>query len=166
MAYPDGFSYIEGPYNIRWSTVSSVATFRIRNPVVMEDVSRTINEADSGSTAIYGIALANAADSIGGPLAGKVPILVPTAQTVFATKVQTGVAAAVLELGTTFAIEKSGNFFRLDSDVNSEASARLVLVERGTSASAIDSTDSSVYVQFLQDAIFPFGSNASLRLQD
>ncbi len=166
MAYPDGFSYVEGPYNIRWSTASSVATFRIRNPVVMEDVARTLNEADSGSTAIYGIALANAADSIGGPLAGKIPVLVPTEQTVFATKVQTGVAAAVLELGTTFDIEKSGNFFRIDSDNNSTTSSRVVLVERGTSGSALDSADSSVHVQFLKDSIFPFGSNASLRLQD
>ena len=166
MAYPDGFSYVEGPYNIRWSTVSRVAAFRIRNPVVMEDVARKINElADSRTTAIYGIAMSNAADSVGGQLAGKVPILVPTEQTVFATKVQTGVSAAVLELGTTFELEKSGNFFRINSDLNSTASARVVLVERGTSGSALDSTDSSVYVQFLRDAIFPFGSNASLRLQ-
>ena len=166
MAYPDGFTYVEGPYNIRWSTVSSVATFRIRNPVVMEDVARTVNElADSRTTAIYGIAMSNAADSIGGPLAGKVPIMVPTEQTVFATKVQTGVSAAVLELGTTFELEKSGNFFRINSDLNSTASARVVLVERGTSGSALDSADSSVHIQFLKNAIFPFGSNASLRLQ-
>lgn len=164
MAYPDGFTYVEGPYNIRWSTVSSVATFRIRNPVVMEDVARTLNEVDSGSTGIYGIALSNAADSIGGPLAGKIPVMVPTEQTVFATKVQTGVAASGLEIGETFDIEKSGNFYRVDTD--SKSSARVVLVERGTSGAAIDSADSSVHIQFLKNAIYPFGSNASLRLQD
>ncbi len=164
MAYPDGFTYVEGPYNIRWSVVSSAATFRIRNPVVMADVSRALQEADSGSTAIYGIALANAADSIGGPLAARCPVMVPTEQTVFATKVQTGVAASGLEIGETFDIEKSGNFFRVDTD--SKSSARVVLVERGTSGAAIDSADSSVHVQFLRDAIYPFGSNASLRLQD
>ena len=164
MAYPDGFTYVEGPYNIRWSVVSSAATFRIRNPVVMADVSRALQEVDSGSTAIYGIALANAADSIGGPLAARCPVMVPTEQTVFATKVQTGVAASGLEIGETFDIEKSGNFFRVDTD--SKSSARVVLVERGTSGAAIDSADSSVHVQFLRDAIYPFGSSASLRLQD
>ncbi len=164
MAYPDGFSYVEGPYNIRWSTVSSVATFRIRNPVVLADVSRTLQEVDSGSTGIYGIAMANAADSIGGPLAGKIPVMVPTEQTVFATKVQTGVAASGLEVGEAFDIEKSGNFFRVDTD--SVGSARVVLIERGTTGASIDSDDSSVHVQFLKNAIYPFGSNASLRLQD
>ena len=164
MAYPDGFTYVEGPYNIRWSVVSSAATFRIRTPVVMADVSRALQEVDSGSTAIYGIALANAADSIGGPLAARCPVMVPTEQTVFATKVQTGVAASGLEIGETFDIEKSGNFFRVDTD--SKSSARVVLVERGTSGAAIDSADSSVHVQFLRNAIYPFGSNASLRLQD
>lgn len=164
MAYPDGFSYVEGPYNIRWSVVSSVATFRIRNPVVMEDVARTLNEVDSGSTAIYGIAMANAADSVGGPLAGLCPVMVPTEQTVFAVKVQTGVTAANMQIGEVFNIEKSGNFFRVDTD--SKVSARVVLIERGTSGVAFDSADSTVHCQFLRDAIFPFGSNASLRLQD
>ena len=164
MAYPDGFTYVEGPYNIRWSVVSSAATFRIRNPVVMADVSRALQEVDSGSTAIYGIALANASDSIGGPLAARCPVMVPTEQTVFATKVQTGVAASGLEIGETFDIEKSGNFFRVDTD--SKSSARVVLVERGTSGAALDSADSSVHCQFLRGAIYPFGSNASLRLQD
>ncbi len=162
MAYPDGFSYVEGPYNIRWSTVSSTATFRIRNPVTLLDTNRTVVEADSGTTAIYGIAMSDAADSIGGPLAAKVPILVPTEMTVFATKVQTGVVAGGLEIGEALDIEKSGDFFRVDTD--SASSARVVLVERGTSGAAIDSADSSVHVQFLKNSIYPFGSNASLRL--
>ena len=164
MAYPDGFTYVEGPYNIRWSVVSSAATFRIRTPVAMEDASRALIEIDSGTTAIYGISLANAADSIGGPLAARCPIMVPTEQTVFATKVQTGVVASGLEIGETFDLEKSGDFFRADTD--SKSSARVVLVERGTSGAAIDSADSSVHVQFLKNAIYPFGSNASLRLQE
>ena len=164
MAFPDGFSFIEGPYNIRWSTTSSAATFRIRVPVVLEDVSRTLGEVDSGSTGIYGIAMSDAADSIGGPLAGKMAVLVPTPQTVFAVKVQTGVAASAMEVGETFDIEKDGDFFRVDTD--SKSSARVVLVERGTSGIAYDSADSTVFCQFLQDAIYPFGSRASVRLQD
>ena len=164
MAYVDGFTHVEGPYNIRWSTVSSLATFRRGNPVMYEAESRTIIEFTSDATAIYGIAQANAADSIGGPLAAKVPILVPEETTVFATKVQTGVAASALTIGQTFDLEKSGNFFRVD--VDSIASARVILIERGTSAAAIDSADSSVHVQFLKNNIAPFGSNASLRYQE
>lgn len=161
MAYLDGFTYVEGPYSIRFSTTSSNATFRGRNPVGYEAESRTLIEATSDMTTIYGIALADAADSLPGALTGKMPVMVPTDQTVFATKVQTGVVASALTIGQAFDIEKSGNFLRLDTD--SISSAKLVLIERGTSASAVDSADSSVHVQFLREAIGPFGSHASQR---
>ena len=164
MAYVDGFTHVEGGYNIRWSTVSSLATFRRGNPVMYEAESRTIIEFTSDATAIYGIAQANAADSIGGPLAGIVPIAVPMEDSVWATKVQTGVAASALTIGQVFDLEKSGNFFRVD--VDSIASGRVILIERGTSGAAIDSADSSVHVQFLKDFQAPFGSNASLRYQE
>ena len=164
MAYQDGFTYVEGPMQIRTSTLSSLATVRARNPVALEAASRTVIEATaSDDTWIYGIIQHDAADSIGGPLAGKVSVIVPTPDTVFATKVQTGVAASALTIGQVFNIEKSGNHFRVD--VDSIASGRVVLVERDISGSAIDSADSSVYVQFLQDFIGPFNSNQSRRLQ-
>lgn len=164
MPYVDGFTHVEGGYNIRMSTVSSGATFLRGNPVMYEAESRTIIEFTSDATAIYGIAQANAADSIGGPLAGIVPIAVPHEQSVWATKVQTGVDASALTIGQVFDLEKSGDFFRVD--VDSIASGRVILVERGTSAAAVDSADSSVHVQFLKDNIAPFGSNASLRYQE
>jgi hypothetical protein len=163
VQYPAlGFLYVEGPNNIRWSTVSSTATFKAGNPVTLSDVGRALIEVDSGSTTIYGIALANAADSLGGALDGKIPVLVPTEQTVFAARVQTGVAASVLETGEAFDIEKSGDYFRVDTD--SKSSARVHLVERGTSGLPYDSTDSSVHCQFFKDVIYPFGSNASLKV--
>lgn len=165
VGYPTlGFQYVEGPKQIRWSTISSVATFKAGNPVTVEDASRTLIEADSGTTGILGIAQANAADSIGGYLAGKIPVLIPTEETVFAAKVQTGVAASGLEVGEALDIEKSGDYFRVDTD--SKASARVVLINRGYSGVAYDSADSTVYCQFLKGAIYPFGSNASLRLQE
>ena len=164
MAYVDGFTHVEGGYNIRWSTVSSSATFRRGNPVMYEAESRTLIEFTSDATAIYGIAQANAADSIGGPLAARMPVAVPNEGSVWATKVQTGVAASALTIGQVFDLEKSANHFRVD--VDSIASGRVILIERGTSASAVDSADSSVHVQFLKDFIAPFGSNASLRYQE
>lgn len=163
--YPDlGFLYVEGPNNIRWSTVSSTATFKAGNPVALSDVGRALIEVDSGTTAIYGIALSDAADSLGGQLDGKIPVLVPNDDTVFAARVQTGVAAGAMEVGEVFDIEKNGDYFRVDTD--SKSSARVVLVERGTSGVAYDSADSSVHCQFLRNAVYPFGSHASLRLQD
>jgi len=157
-----GFRYVEGPNNVRWSTVSSTATFKAGNPVTLSDVGRALIESDSGSTTIYGIALSDAADSLGRQLSGKIPVLVPEDTTVFAARVQTGVAAAVLETGECFDIEKDGDYFRVDTD--SKASARVVLVERGTSGIPYDSVDSSVHCQFLRDVIAPFASHSSQKL--
>ncbi|KKL05247.1 hypothetical protein LCGC14_2607980, partial [marine sediment metagenome] len=78
MAYLDGFTYVEGPYTIRWSTLSSLATVRARNPVGYEAESRTIIEATSDMTTIYGIIQADAANSLAGQLSGKCAIMVPT----------------------------------------------------------------------------------------
>ncbi len=163
MAYLDGFTYVEGPMQIRLSTTSSTATFRARNPVALSLVGRGVVEAnaDSDDTWIYGISLNDAANSIGGTMAGKCHVLIPEPGTVFATKVQTGVAASALTIGNVFDIEKSGNHFRLDTD--SISSGLVVLVERDMSGVAYDSADSSVYVQFLAGNIGPFNSHVSQR---
>ena len=162
MAYQDGFTYVEGPMQIRLSTTSSTATFRARNPVALSLVGRAVVEVTtSDNTWIFGIVQNDAANSIGGTMAGKCHVMIPEPGSVWATKVQTGVAASALTIGNVFDIEKSGNHFRLDTD--SISSGRVVLVERDMSGSAIDSTDSSVYVQFLAEAIGPFNSHTSQR---
>lgn len=165
--YPaTGFQYIEGPANIRWSIVTSTATFLRGALVAYHDVTRQIVELDAGSdtTAIYGVAMANATSgsSLGGAFANRCPVLIPTEETVFAAAVQTGVVAGGLEVGEALNVEKAGNYHRVDTD--SKASARVVLVERGLSGVAYDSADSTVYCQFLKNVIYPFGSNASLRV--
>lgn len=162
MAFPArGFIPVEfGHENIRHSTVSSGATFLAGNPVAIEDVSRTLIEATSATTKIYGVALSDASASFAPNRS--IPVLVPTDNTVFAGRVQTGVAAGGLEVGETLNIEKAGDYFRVDTD--SKASARVVLVNRGFSNQAWDSDDSSVYFQFLGDTRGQFGSNDSARL--
>ena len=152
--FPNGFSLVEGPHQIRHSTVSSAATFVARVPVVLEDASRTLVEATSASSQIYGIAQADAANSF--TRDRLIPVLVATTDQVWATKVQTGVTA--LEDGEAFDIEKSGDFFRLDSD---SVSSALLRVTSLAGANTIRSADSIVFVQFLGNAIGPFGSNAS-----
>ncbi len=115
MAYLDGFNYVRGPVRYQWSNVSSTATFLAFNPVTLAD-DRTLIEAASDTTAIYGIAMNDAADSLPGIMTGKTLVQIPEPETVYATKIQTGVVASVISLGQSYGIEKSGDFQRLDTD--------------------------------------------------
>lgn len=155
MAYQDGFTYIQGPFEIRYSNTSSTATFRANNPVTF-GLGRALVEATSATSEIVGIAQADAANSIGGPLAGKCPYVPLLPGQVWATKVQTGVAGSATSAGQVYNLEKSGNHLRLDTD--SAGSGRVAIVERGYGQSPVDSADSSVYVTFLQDFAGPFAS--------
>ena len=158
MAYPNGFSYVKGPVEFVLSTLSSTCTVRARNPVTVGGLGRTIIEAASTSTTIYGIAVHDAADSI---YPGKMLVEIPTPGTVYATKIQTGVATSLTSAGQAYGIEKSGNYLRLDAD--SAQTALIKIVPRGD-YTTVDSTDSSVYVQFLGNALGVFHSNASVTL--
>lgn len=155
MAYLDGFTYVSGPRPVHVrSVLSSTCTVRARNLVTLSD-DRTVIEAASDSTGIYGIAMHNAADSI---YPGMIEVEIPTTQTVYATKVQTGVASSALSVGQSYGIEKSGNFLRLDTD--STGSRMLTIVPRGNFATC-DSADSSVYVTIHGNVLGVFGSNSS-----
>lgn len=157
MAYPNGFNYVSGPLRYVLSAVSSTATFVARVPVTLSD-DRTLIEADSDSTAIFGIAHHDAANSI---YAGKCLVEVPTEQTVYAVKVQTGVATSLLSIGQSYGVEKSGNYLRLDAD--SQATTYLTIVPR-EDGSTCDSADSTVFVTILGDRLGVFGSNASISI--
>lgn len=155
MAYPDGFTYISGPYEIRRMNILSTATFLARNPVSI-DGSRRVIEATAINNTIFGVAQNDAASSIYG---AEILVLVPNEQTVFATKVQTGTAASALSAGFAYALEKAGNYLRVD--VDSQATAKVQIVPRGD-GTTINSADSSVYVQFLQASLAPFASTTSV----
>ena len=157
MAYPDGFNYVSGPLRYVLSTVSSTATFVARVPVTLND-DRSVGEAASDTTALFGIAHHDAADSI---YAGKCLIEVPTEQTVYAVKVQTGVATSALSIGQSYGIEKNGNYLRVDTD--SQATPFVTLVPRDD-GSTCDSADSTVFVTILGDKLGVFGSNASVNV--
>ena len=155
MAYLDGFNYVSGPARYVYSTVSSTATFRARNPVTLAD-DRSLIEAASDTTAIYGIAMNNAADSFAGLLSGKCLVQIPTAETVYATKIQTGVATSVTSVGQSYGIGKSGNFLRLDTDSQATTLVNIVGEQDG---STVRSDDSSVKVRWLADRLI--GSSAA-----
>jgi hypothetical protein len=159
MAYPLGFNYVGGPAEYIWSDVSSTATFRERNPVTYSD-DRTLIEATSDVTAIVGVAQNAAADSLAGRT-GKVLVLIPTRDTVFATQVQTGVATSVTSAGQAYNLEKSGDFLRLDTDSQTTPVVQIVGDQYGTT---VRSEDSSVFVKFLGNVLGGYGSNASVNI--
>lgn len=157
MAYQDGWNYVSGPMRYVLSTVSSTATFVGRNPVTLSD-DRTLIEADSDTTAFFGIAAHDAADSI---YAGKCLIEVPTAQTVYAIKIGTSAAASEVSAGQSIDIEKSGNYLIGNEDSQTTPMVTIVPRDDGTT---LDSADSSVFVNILGDKIGVFGSNASVSI--
>src|SRR5574341_1560486 len=155
-----GFEYRSGPFECYLSTISSTATFRAGNPLTLSD-DRTLIEAASDTTAVVGIALSNAADSLGGSLAGKALVLKLLPGMVFETTVQTGVASSALSTAQSYGIEKSGNFLRIDPDSQATVLVSIVGYPDGTT---VDSTNSSVMVQFLQNVVGLFASNASVNI--
>jgi hypothetical protein len=155
MAFPNGFHYVSGPVKRVLSTVSSTATFRRGCPVTLSD-DRTVIEADSDSTAIYGIACHDAADSI---RAGTCLVEIPTNETVYAGKIGTAAAASEVSAGQSVAIEKSGNYFILNED--SQTTEMVTIVPRDD-FSTLDSDDSTVFFQWNGDHLGVFNSNASI----
>lgn len=155
MPYPDGFTYISGPYEIRRFNILSTATFKARVPVSLTGA-RTVKESSVTETFLTGIAMNDAANSIYG---SEILVLVPNEQTVFATITDTGLAASALSAGFSYNYKKSGNNFRLDTA--SQATARVTIVPRGD-GSTIASADSSIYVQFAGNFIYPYASQSSI----
>lgn len=153
-----GFQYVEGPNSVRWSTVSSTASFDVGAPVSFAILGSTVVHADSVDT-VYGVAQSRSDKSLGGPLAGKVPIMIPMPGTVFEAPVDTDLTAAEAAPGSIHAIEINGGIARVNEAINT--SGQIILVERGTSGSALDSANSSVLCQFLGDSIAIFNSHAS-----
>lgn len=157
MAYQPGFTYVKGPVSYVRSTLSSTCTVRRGNPVTLSD-DRTIIEAASDTTAIFGISAHDAADSI---YPNQMLVEIPTAETVYATLVQTGAATSLYSVGQSYGIEKAANHFRLDTD--SQATVFLTIVPRDNFAT-VDSADSSVWVHWLGNVLGVFGSNASVNI--
>ena len=158
MAYQNGWSYVNGPFKNVWSDVSSTATFVAHNLVTLSD-DRTVIEAASDSSAVFGIARHDAADSLGGVLAGKILVEVPTADTVYAIKIGTAAAASEISAGQSFEIEKSGNYLIGNED---SATTPMVTVVPRDDGSTLDSADSTVFVNILGNRLGVFGSNASV----
>jgi hypothetical protein len=160
MVFQDGWSYVKGPIKYVWSTTSSTATFVARNPVTLSD-DRTLIEAASDSTAIFGIAAHDAANSIPAALSGLCLVEVPTSDTVYAIKIGTGAATSEVSIGQSIDIEKSGDFIIGNED--SQASPYVTIVPRDD-GSTLDSDDSTVFVNILGNRIGVMGSHSSITI--
>jgi hypothetical protein len=163
MPYGPGFTYVQGQYEIRHSTSSSAQTI-IRGNLVTLDAERDVIIGDSDMTALYGVAQADSADSLSNALTGLIPVLIPYPDTVFAAPVQTGVSS--VSLGQGYGIEQyidgNGNLNHR-VDVDSQATAQVVIVQRGLGKTGfVDSDDSTVFVQIYGDRNAVFNSNASV----
>lgn len=157
MGYQPGFTYVKGPVKYVLSTLSSTCTAVKGVPVTLSD-DRTLIEAASDSTAIYGILAHNAADSI---YNGRVLVEIPTPETVYANVIATNVAASALSVGQTWGITKSGNYLRMNPA--SDTTRMLTIVPRDD-FSTHDSNDSSVFCSWLGNVLGVFSSNASVNV--
>ena len=159
MAYPPGFNYVSGEWTLRRFRVSSTLTFAKRNPVSIGG-DGTISEFSAVATSIIGIAQSDSSESesVGG--ANTVLVGVPGDDTVFAIKVQTGVADSSLTAFQAYNIEKATDHFRLDTD--STVTKLVQLVPRGDGTSGARSEDSTVLVQIMQGKFEPFRSNTTV----
>lgn len=153
MAYLNGFNYVMGPYKEFQSTVSSTATFKAGNPVQF-GLGRALTIADSQATMIVGIAQHDAANSI---YPGKMQVLTIFPETVFAVKTATNIAASALSAGQAMDLAVTGNY---SVPANSRVTPAVIIVPR-PDGSTIDSTDSSIWVQFLGIKLGPYASSAS-----
>ena len=158
VAFPNGFSYLQGPWELRLLPVSSVSTFAKRNPVFMDGSGR-VAQFVAGADSIVGIAMSDSSQSESVRGVNHVLVGIPQENTVFVTKVQTGVAASSLTAGQAYNIELNAEHFRLD--VDSTTSKIVRIVPRGDGSSDALSVDSTVYVQFTRNVLKPYGSIAS-----
>ena len=162
MTYQNGWTLVKGEANYEYSTISSAATFKARNPVMLTAEGNVIVELSGTTATLFGIACHDAATSLPGH-AGMALIEVPTPECVYAIKIGTSATASEVSQGASFDLEKSGNYIIGNED--SCTTPFVTVVPRGD-GSTIDSADSTVWVQILGDVLSPFFSNASEAAQE
>lgn len=153
-----GFVLLKGPRDTFYSTVSSTATF-LKGVVVTYSDDRTLIEAASDSTAVVGVAMHDAADSLPGAYSGKCLVQKILPNQTWVCQAVTGLGASALSAGEAVGLSKSGNYLRVDS---SGATLHAVIVPRDDGATTCNSADSSIHVQFLADVCSPFASTQSI----
>jgi hypothetical protein len=151
MGHPKGgFTYVSGPLNIRAFNLKSTVTVKAFMPVRQNGAGDLIESQGTDST-LAGFILHDAANSVP---AGKALVLVAADRTVFVGTAGAGVTASTASSGLTLGIQKSGNSWYFANSASTQ-SAMFIVVPR-EDGSTLDSTDSSVWVQVLGSAKYPF----------
>lgn len=154
---PEGFTYYRGPFETFMSTISSTATFRKGAPVTFSD-DRSLIEANSDTTAVVGIAMHNAANSIY-PGKALVQRILPGTQ--WLVKAETDLATSATSAGEGMGLIKSGNNFIVGDD---SALTNHVTILTFDDGSTVRSSDSALCVAFNMDYVWGSASNASVNI--
>ncbi len=156
MGHPKGgFNYVSGPLTIRAFNLNSAATVKAFMPCRVNGAGNLI-ESQGTDSVLAGFILHDAANSVP---PGKALVMVPTAQTVFIGTAASGVGASTASSQLTLGQFKSGNSWYLDAS-GSTVSALYVVVPR-EDGSTLDSTDSSIWVQAIQEVVTPYGMDVT-----
>lgn len=157
MAYlKGGFGYVSGPLSIRAFNLKSTATVKAFMPCRVNGAGDLI-ESQGTDSILAGFILHDAANSVP---PGKALVMVPVpGQTVFVGTAAAGVTASLASSQLTLGQFKSGNSWYLDAS-GSTVSALYVVVPR-EDGSTLDSTDSSIWVQVIQETVSPFGMDVT-----
>lgn len=153
--YPAGFNYVSGPWEMRLFPVHSTSTFVKRNPLSVDGSGRVIQYA-AGNTSVVGIAMSDSSQSESVAGVNCVLVGIPGVDTVFAVKVQTGVATSSLTAYQAYNLEINTEHLRVD--VDSTVTKIVQIVPRGDGTSDARSADSTVNVRFVRGILEPFGS--------
>jgi hypothetical protein len=156
MGHPKGgFGYVSGPVNIRAFNLKSTATVKAFMPCRVNGAGDLI-ESQGTDSVFAGFILHDAVNSVP---SGKALVMVPTSQTVFIGTAASGVGASTASSQLTLGQFKSGNSWYLDAS-GSTVSALYVVVPR-EDGSTLDSTDSSIWVQAIQEVVTPYGMDVT-----
>jgi hypothetical protein len=157
--YPNGFSLLKGPRETFMSVISSTATFVKGQPLTYSD-DRTLLEAVSDTTAVVGVAMHDAADTLPGPYAGVALVQKVLPGQTWVCQAGNPHVTSGLSAGQTLGLEKSGNY----SVASSTGTRHVVIVPRDDGSTTVDSADSSIFVEFLGDVRGLHASNASVNI--
>jgi hypothetical protein len=156
MGHPKGgFGYVSGPLNIRAFNLKSTATVKAFMPCRVNGAGDLI-ESQGTDSILAGFILHDAANSVP---PGKALVAVPNSQNVFVGTAAAGVTASVASSQLTLGQFKSGNSWYFMAS-GSTVSALYAIVPR-EDGSTLDSTDSSIWVQVIQETVSPFGMDVT-----
>ena len=159
MAYPPGFNYVSGGFTLRRFPVSSTLTFVKRNPVSI-GANGVVSQFSEPAVSIAGIAMSDSSESESVAGVNTVLVGIPCEDTVFAVKVQTGVATSALTAYNAFNLELATEHWRVDTD--STVTKWVQLVPRGDGTVDALSVDSTVNVQLMLGKSEPFRSTTTV----